>query len=346
MTNLQVGNWVEVRSKEEILATLDKQGRLEGLPFTPQMFHYCGKKFQVYKSAHKTCDWVYTAKSRSLPNGIHLNTRCDGAAYGGCQTACLLYWKDAWLKPIDVSNPAENQPNVKKTESVCTEADVLAATHSVNAQKELTYSCQATEVFNFTQPLSPWDIRQYIKDYKTGNVSMGRLGKGLVYAMHYNISRIPGLGRILRWFYDVFEFLWGPYPRRRGKISPGEPTPTCELNLQPGECVRVKPYDEILATLTKVESTNRGLYFDGEMVPYCGKVFHVKSRVSTFVDEKTGELINLKNPSLILEDVVCQGRYSRCRMMCPRAIYPWWREIWLERVTDGDQNVAVSTLSK
>src|SRR5262245_7050350 len=36
-----VGDWVEVRSKEEILRTLDKSGRLEGLPFMPQMFQYC-----------------------------------------------------------------------------------------------------------------------------------------------------------------------------------------------------------------------------------------------------------------------------------------------------------------
>ena len=34
------GDWVEVRSKEEILATLDEHGRLEGLPFMPQMFDH------------------------------------------------------------------------------------------------------------------------------------------------------------------------------------------------------------------------------------------------------------------------------------------------------------------
>jgi hypothetical protein len=333
MKKLRVGDWVEVRSKEEILSTLDKQGRMEGLPFMPQMFQYCGKKFQVYKSAHKTCDWVYTVKSRTLPKGIHLNIRCDGAAYGSCQTACLLYWKEVWLKPVDETISVE-QPSLPKNKSICNEADVLASTHFINEQKQITYACQATEVFNFTKPLSPWDFRQYLKDYTSGNAGIDRLLRGLVYSVFYNISRIRGLGRILRWFYDLFEFVWGPNPRRRGKIPPGQPTPACELNLQPGELVRIKSYNEILATLNSVESTNRGLYFDGEMVPYCGKVCRVKARVTTFIDEKTGKLITLKNPSLILEDVVCQGRYSRCRMMCPRAIYAWWREIWLERVTE------------
>ena len=57
-TTLCAGDWVEVRSKEEILETLDKNGRLDGLPFMPQMFKYCGQRFQVYKRAHKTCDTV------------------------------------------------------------------------------------------------------------------------------------------------------------------------------------------------------------------------------------------------------------------------------------------------
>ena len=52
--NLRVGEVVEVRSEAEILSTLDANGRLEGLPFMPEMLKYCGQRFQVYKSAHKT----------------------------------------------------------------------------------------------------------------------------------------------------------------------------------------------------------------------------------------------------------------------------------------------------
>ena len=43
----RAGEWVEVRAKEEILRTLDKSGRLEGLPFMPQMFKYCGQRVMV-----------------------------------------------------------------------------------------------------------------------------------------------------------------------------------------------------------------------------------------------------------------------------------------------------------
>jgi len=334
---LRVGESVEVRTKEEILATLDKNGRTEGLPFMPQMFQYCGQKFKVYKRAHKTCDFVYTAKSRWLPNGVHLDLRCDGVAYGGCQHACLLYWKEAWLKRVDENASALEQKPLVLNGNTCTEVDVSVGTSSVNEQNEVIYTCQGTELLDFTKPLSWWDIRQYIEDYTSGNASINRLLRGFVYGMFSTIKN-SGLkvGRPLVWFYDAFEILWGPYPRRPGRKPQGQPAPTCSLNLRPGELVRVKSYNEILATLNK-ESKHRGLSFDAEMVPYCGRVFRVKAIVTTFLDEKTRKLTTVKTRCITLENVICQARYSNCRMICPRSILPWWREIWLERVSEGTQ---------
>ena len=123
---MQVGEWVEVRSKQEILQTLDKKGRLDGMPFMPQMFEYCGKRFKVYKSAHKTCDHVYTVASRSIGDAVHLNLRCDGRAYGGCQHKCLLFWKEAWLKPVspDVSPPPASRDETRRDERTAGSANV------------------------------------------------------------------------------------------------------------------------------------------------------------------------------------------------------------------------------
>src|SRR5215831_17041449 len=100
---LSVGDFVEVRSKEEILRTLDANGQLDGMPFMPEMFRFCGKRFQVYKRAHKTCDYTtsYPYQTRRLEETVHLETRCDGGAHGDCQAGCLLYWKHAWLKPVN-----------------------------------------------------------------------------------------------------------------------------------------------------------------------------------------------------------------------------------------------------
>jgi hypothetical protein len=115
-------------------------------------------------------------------------------------------------------------------------------------------------------------------------------------------------------------------------IPAGQPTPSATLDLQPGDLVRVKSFDAIRATIDSNEK-NQGMAFDAELVPFCGRTFRVMTRIETFVDERTGKLRKLKTPAVILEGAYCQSRYSSCRMFCPRAIPPWWREIWLERVT-------------
>src|SRR5215470_16895083 len=95
---LRTGDWVKIRSKEEILRTLDREGRLQGMPFMPEMFAFCGQEHQVYKVAHKSCDYsALPFRTRRLRNTLHLATRCNGSAHGGCQAGCLLFWKEDWL---------------------------------------------------------------------------------------------------------------------------------------------------------------------------------------------------------------------------------------------------------
>jgi hypothetical protein len=159
--------------------------------------------------------------------------------------------------------------------------------------------------------------------------------RGIVYLGFYHLQKNRGnkVGRPARWLYDQFQALIGgvPFPRRTGTVPSGQPTPAVDLNLQPGEFVRVKSYKEILATLDGVR--NRGMNFDAELVPYCGGVYRVQARVTHFINEKTGKMSTMKTPAVILEGVWCRSRYSNCRMFCPRSIYAWWREIWLERVS-------------
>jgi hypothetical protein len=95
--------------------------------------------------------------------------------------------------------------------------------------------------------------------------------------------------------------------------------------------VRVKSHEEILKTVN-VESKNRGLHWDAEMVPYCGESYRVLRSVTKSIDEKTGKMVRMKTPCIILDSVICQAQYSACRMFCPKSTWAYWREIWLERV--------------
>ena len=341
---LSVGDWVEVRGKEEILRTLDHEGHLDGMPFMPEMFAFCGKKFQVYKRAHKTCDTVFPVRGRRVADAVHLETRCDGSAHGGCQASCLIFWKTAWLKPIKGNSPEDEsfrsraQParaNATASSSGCTESDVIAGVRATESDDgNPAYTCQATRLPYATTQLDWWDIRQYVEDYTSGNVSLWRIICSATYFLFLWVSNAGiGLGRPMRWFYDKFYPLWRgtPFPRKAGTITEREPTPAETLNLQPGELVRIKSHDEILKTLNTA-SRNRGLYWDAEEVPYCGRIYPVLKRVSKFLDEKTGKMQEMKTPAVILDSVICESRYSECRLFCPRSIYPYWREIWLERV--------------
>lgn len=349
-SSLSVGDWVEVRSKDEILATLNKNGKLEELPFMPEMFAFCGKRFRVYRRAHKTCDTVNDYKGRKMKDSVHLDgLRCNGQAHGGCEAACLIFWKTAWLRPLDADGQYLDANDGKGTASRgnaqgCTEADVIAATQKplpslVTEIEPPAYVCQATQVPAATEPLSGWDMRQYIEDYRSGNVSLGMLCRGGLFMTYLHIINLGiGLGAPLRWLYEQFRPLWRgvPYPLKPGKLPRGGPTPVAKLGLQEGDLVRVKSHQEILATCDE-NLINRGMSFDKEMVPYCGGTYRVLRRVTRIINERTGKMQEMKNPCIILEGVVCQARYSSCRLFCPRSIYPYWREIWLERVPNGSE---------
>jgi hypothetical protein len=245
---LRVGELVEVRTKEEILATLDKKGRLDELPFMPQMFAHCGQRLRVFKRAHKTCDTVNDFVGRRMKDAVHLEgARCDGEAYGGCQAGCLIFWKEAWLTRVSGSAPrsAGSQPRErvsvehKNASEQCTESDVIAGTKksAEPGKVSLAFVCQATQVPAASEPLPWWEWRQYLEDLISGNVDAGRIIRGFLY-MFYSNRIIPFRYRFApfwRWLYDRFQSLWGgiPYPRRHGTIPAGEPTPTLNLNHQP-----------------------------------------------------------------------------------------------------------------
>lgn len=327
---LKAGEWVEVRSREEILATLDRNASLEGMPFMPEMLRYCGRRLRVFKRAHKTCDTAEKTGGRRVPGTIHLeNVRCDGSGHGGCQAGCMIFWKEAWLKRADGPGPAVTAQPEAPVDELIERGAYFSGRGGPPGQ--VRWRCQANELFRASSPLPWWDFRQYAEDLASRNIGLAALARGAAFSVYRRLVEI-GVGyRFLVGLWDrlarVFTEL-GPYPMRQGRLAK---TPTEELGLQPGEWVRVKSYPEILATLD-ASNKNRGLFFDVEATRFCGRTYRVASRVTQILDEKTGEMLHFRNPCIVLEQVWCGGELSKHRVFCPRAIYPYWREIWLERV--------------
>jgi hypothetical protein len=103
------------------------------------------------------------------------------------------------------------------------------------------------------------------------------------------------------------------------------------LDLKPGELVEVCSEKEILSTLDE-KGKLKGVAFMPEMKKFCGKQFKVYKRVEKIRVESSGEIRKIKNPTVFLDGVVCDGELSG---PCDRACFCWWREAWLKRVPQG-----------
>jgi hypothetical protein len=166
-----------------------------------------------------------------------------------------------------------------------------------------------------------WDLSQYVQDVRTGNAPAPQVARGIAIGAFNRVQdltreKLPERIRIrggLRY----------PFIEGTAQKSPDE-----RLDLQPGEWVRVKSIDQISATLN-ANNSNRGLSFDREMLKYCGRTAQVLRRVERIIDESSGRMLTMKTPCIVLADVVCLADYHRS---CPRRVYAYWREIWLERV--------------
>jgi hypothetical protein len=318
---MKAGDWVEVRPLSEILATLDAHGCLDSMPFMPEMAGLCGTRFQIWKSAHKTCDPTGATDLRRMKDAVHGTTRCSGEAHGGCEARCLIFWKKDWLKPVNGPAPGGAVREQEPADLGVIASGVLA---SQAGDDEIRYRCQATEILNATTPLPPYMIDQYVQDVASGNVSAANVASRV-------LSSAAG----------------GVYSRLSGAIvgkasSAGAPPATPQaikpepLDLKRGDIVEVRSADEIMRTLNR-NWKNRGLVFEREMLGFCGKQFRVIGRVARLIDEKTGRLLELKNDCVILEGLYCSGVDKRSRLFCPRAPYYYWREAWLRRTDVGSE---------
>jgi hypothetical protein len=296
-THFRRGDLVEVLSREEILSTLDAEGLLEGLPFMPEMARFCGETYRVGCHAERIFLDHYCYVARVKEAVFLEGARCDGHAHGGCQMGCLLFWKEAWLKPADTA------PVGRTT---------LPAAKNTGGQTFLSgskYCCQATQLVKAATRLPWWDVRQYVRDLLHGDLTL---------------RQFAGMLPLL-----TFRKLQSWCGRESSLAVPGQQKQTTShsLNLQPGELVEVKSRAEIEATLD-TQGRNKGLGFADEMLHFCGRRFRVAQRVERLIIEWTGEMRKLSD-TVALEDVVCQGLAMRG---CPRQCCHLWREIWLKRV--------------
>jgi len=298
---LRPGDIVQVRTKEEIAATLDASGEVEGLPFMAEMEAYCGKVFRVHRRVDKINDMRNKTGLRRMHNAVTLTeVRCSGSLHGGCDAECQIIWKDAWLKRMPARQTLPDQRPV----------DPPRDRAGSPPGKVHEYVCQMTQLWEASHPMSRFDFRQDLRPLLSGNIGF----RGWLIA---NLTRI--FNRVQRLRGGI------PYPFIPESQVKGR-TPTGSLDLRAREVVVVRSKEEIAQTL--LAGKNRGLWFDREMVRYCGQPAVVRKRVNRVIHEASKKMVEMKTPCVMLENVIATGEHLR---LCPQHDYIFWREIWLKR---------------
>jgi hypothetical protein len=306
------GSRVELRSPAEIAATLDGSGELDGLPFMPEMTRMFGRAYVVAAQADRVCDTISPVSIRRMPDTVFLQAaRCDGLEHGGCQAECLLFVRAAWLQHL----PEGAAPTERAAEAVA-ELRAKLLPHAQYEVDELPrFRCQATQMQKASDRVSGKSFISYLDVLRKGDTSAAQFARVMSRAVATEVGARVGVVPAIP----------------LGTKGPATSPKTATLDLQPGDWVRVRTREEIEPTLNN-KGRNRGLWFDREMLRLSGQVFRVHSRVDRLIHEVEGTMIEITSDCVTLEGAECSGQHSVGRWFCPRAIPPYWREAWLERV--------------
>jgi hypothetical protein len=98
---LKNGDWVRVRSHEEIQATLNPFKELKGCAFLPEMWQYCGTEQRVLQVMERFLD-ERDYKVKKVKGMVLLeNVICRGTpVFGRCDRCCHFFWREEWLEKV------------------------------------------------------------------------------------------------------------------------------------------------------------------------------------------------------------------------------------------------------
>jgi hypothetical protein len=98
---LQPGDWVRVRSRGEIEATLDRWNELHGCAFLEYMWQYCGTNQQVLQVMERFLDERDYKVKKVKGIALLKDVICYGTpVFGRCDRCCHLFWRVEWLEKI------------------------------------------------------------------------------------------------------------------------------------------------------------------------------------------------------------------------------------------------------
>jgi len=309
--DLVVGDVVEVRSWDEIRATLDGRGTLDELPFMPEMLPMCGRRARVFRCMHRVFDYRKSRRMRHMRGAVLLvGSVCDGSRHGGCEAACHTVWKADWLRRIDPRAADARAPDGPVPSGAPVGAELLD-----EGTRAPRYACQLTQLHAASVPVGEWSAVNFLRPLVSGNVKVTAF--------------------VVGWLTHLFNELqqW-----RHGVGFPGfaNPVPVdgreADGPLAPGDAVVVRSSGEIRATLDDTLE-HRGMGFESDMLKYCGHRCRVEKEVRRLIDIVTGDMRVLRTRAYILHGIHFSGERQQFNSQYEPLL---WRGVWLKRDQDGE----------
>jgi hypothetical protein len=101
---LRPGEWVEVKSSEEIMRTINKNGFNRGMRHDMEMLKYSGGQYRVEKRVERIIN-EQTGKMMSMKTAciqledVYCRAECTPMRLG-CPRAMSTYWREIWLRRV------------------------------------------------------------------------------------------------------------------------------------------------------------------------------------------------------------------------------------------------------
>ena len=275
---LRPGDVVEVRSATEILATLDEDGSLDAVPFMPEMLPARREAVHGVSTGredlrHDRCHRQPANDRHRLPGGPALRRLGPRRVSG--RLPDLLEGSVAAARRRRRRDEAPPTDDGRARGARAARRGRHEDHRELDGETTEVWRCQATEAFKATTPLKVRDLGQYWREVRSRNYRLLRFVPLLVRAFVIEVAaRTRLIGAV-------------PAHGRRH-----EPAADRDAESPAGDVVTVRPPEEIARTLDP-DGLNRGLSFDREMLPFCGRTCVVKERVNRIIDDRNGRMIQI-----------------------------------------------------
>lgn len=103
--DLKPGEWVEVKSGDEIMRTITKSGFNRGMRYDMEMLKYSGGRYRVQMRVERLIN-EQTGKMLTMKNpciqleDVYCRAECTTRRIG-CPRASNTYWREIWLRRVD-----------------------------------------------------------------------------------------------------------------------------------------------------------------------------------------------------------------------------------------------------